>query len=164
VFGEWNILTTFLYVFGLLLLVVEGLMPGFGVAGITGIICVIISIALITSSLYEAILLVIATIALFISILVVLYKLGYGSKYLKFLILDAEQKKEDGYISSKKELSYIGKTGIADTPLRPSGVAIIEGKRVNVQSQGDFIQKGTKIIVTEVDGLKVMVKKYEEEI
>ncbi|WP_073025758.1 NfeD family protein [Lutispora thermophila] len=162
--GDWNILTIVLYVFGLLLLTVEGLMPGFGVAGITGTICVVISIALITSSLYEAILLVIATIAVFVTILVVLYKLGYGSKYLKFIILDDEQKKESGYTSSKKELSYIGKIGVADTPLRPSGVAIIEGERVNVQSQGDFIQKGSRIIVTEVDGMKIIVKKCEEEI
>lgn len=163
-FGDWTILTILLYVFGLLLLTVEGLMPGFGVAGITGIICVVISIALITSSLYEALLLIIATIAVFATILVVLYRLGYGSKYLKFLILDAEQKKEDGYISSKKELSYKGKIGVADTPLRPSGVAVIDGNRVNVQSQGEFIQKGSKIIVTEIDGMKIIVKKCEEEI
>lgn len=163
-FGDWTGLTTLLYVLGLILLTIEGLIPGFGVPGITGIICVIVSIALITSNLYEALLLVIATIAIFAAIIVVLYKLGYGSKYLRFLILDAEQKKEEGYTSSKKELSYIGKTGIADTPLRPSGVVIIDGRRIDAQSQGEFIIKGTKVIVTDVDGMKIIVKKCEEEV
>jgi len=163
-FGDWTGLTILLYILGLILLTIEGIAPGFGLPGITGIICVIVSVALITSNLYEALLLIIATIAIFAAIIVVLYKLGYGSKYLKFLILNAEQKNEEGYTSSKKELSYIGKTGIAETPLRPSGVVIIDGRRIDAQSQGDFITKGTKVIVTNVDGMKIIVKKCEEEI
>jgi len=163
-FGDWTGLTIFLYVLGLVLLVIEGIVPGFGLPGITGIICVIISIVLITSNLYDALLLIISTIAIFVAIIVVLYKLGYGSKYLKFLILDKEQKKEEGYTSSSKDFSsYIGKTGVADTHLRPSGVVIIEGNRVNAQSQGNFITKDSKVIVTQVDGMKIIVKKYEEE-
>lgn len=39
-FGDWNALTVFLYVLGLVLLTIEGLMPGFGVAEVSGIICV----------------------------------------------------------------------------------------------------------------------------
>ena len=162
-FGDWNALTIFLYVLGLVLLAIEGLMPGFGVAGVSGVICVIISVAMITSSIYEAILMVITTIALFVLVIVMMYKLGYGSKYMKFLILDTEQKQEEGYTSSKKEVSFIGKTGFAETPLRPSGVVIIEGKRINAQSQGQFIDKGAKIIVSDVDSMKIIVKQYEEE-
>jgi len=163
-FGDWTALTVFLYVLGLVLLAIEGLMPGFGVAGISGIICVVVSVAMITSSIYEALLLVIATVAIFVLVIVLMYKMGYGSKYMKFLILDTEQKNEEGYISANKDTSYIGKIGIAETPLRPAGVVIIDGKRMNAQSQGDFIIKGAKVIVTEVDSMKVVVKKYEEEI
>lgn len=163
-FGDWTALTIFLYVMGLVLLTIEGVVPGFGVPGIAGVICVIVSVAMITSSLYEALLLVIATIALFVLIIVLMYKLGYGSKYMKFLVLDTEQKRAEGYTSAKNDISYVGKTGIADAPLRPAGVVIIEGKRINAQSQGDFIAKGTKVIVTEADGMKIIVKQYEEEI
>lgn len=163
-FGDWTALTIFLYVLGLVLLTIEGLVPGFGVAGISGIIFVIVSVAMITSSVYEALLLVIATIAIFVLIIALMYKLGYGSKYMKFLILDTEQKQAEGYTSAKKDVSYLGKTGIAYTPLRPSGVVIIDGNRINAQSQGDFIKKGAKVIVTEVDSMKIIVKQYEEEI
>ncbi|MEA4960342.1 NfeD family protein [Lutispora sp.] len=163
-FGDWNALTVFLYVLGLVLLAIEGLMPGFGVAGVSGIICVIISVAMITSSIYEALLLIIATIAILVLVIVMMYKLGYGSKYMKFLILDTEQKQEEGYTSSEKDVSFIGKTGVAETPLRPSGVVTIDGKRTNAQSQGEFIDKGAKVIVSEVDSMKIIVKKSEEEI
>jgi len=163
-FGDWTGLTVLLYVLGLLLLVVEGLIPGFGFFGITGVVCVVISIVMITSNLYDALLLIISTIAIFVIIIAGLYKLGYGSKYLKFLILDKEQKKEEGYTSSNKDYSsYLGKVGVADTPLRPSGVVIIEGNRVNAQSEGNFIPKDSKVIVTHVDGMKIIVKNYEEE-
>ncbi|HCJ56827.1 MAG TPA: hypothetical protein DHV55_05325, partial [Clostridiaceae bacterium] len=104
-FGDWNALTVFLYVLGLVLLAIEGLMPGFGVAGVSGIIRVIISVAMITSSIYEALLLIIATIAILVLVIVMMYKLGYGSKYMKFLILDTEQKQEEGYTSSEKDVS-----------------------------------------------------------
>lgn len=162
-FGDWTALTVFLYVLGLILLIIEGLIPGFGIPGITGVICVIISVALITSNLYEALLLIITTIALFILVVVLLYKLGYGSKYLKFLVLNTEQKKEEGYTSLKLGSSYIGKTGIAETILRPTGIVIIEDIRINAQSRGEFIEKGSKVVVIETDGMKITVKRLEKE-
>lgn len=163
-FGDWTGLTLLLYVLGIVLLVIEGIVPGFGLPGIAGVICVIISIIMITSNLYDALLLIISTIAIFVIIIAGLYKLGYGSKYLKFLILDKEQKREEGYTSSNKDYSsYLGKVGVTETPLRPSGVVIIEGNRVNAQSEGNFISKDSKVIVTHVDGMKIIVKNYEEE-
>ncbi len=162
-FGDWTTLSIFLYVLGLILLMIEGAIPGFGVPGITGIVCVVISIALITSNLYEALLLIIITILLFVSAIFLLYKLGYVSKYLKFLVLNTEQNKEEGYTSQRLDNSYIGKTGIAETILRPAGIVLIEDKRISAQSQGDFIENGAKVIVTEVADMKIIVKKIEKE-
>ena len=162
-FGDWTALTVFLYALGLILLIIEGVIPGFGLPGITGVICVIISVALITSNLYEALLLIIATIAIFALIIIMLYKLGYGSKYVKFLVLDTEQKKEEGYISMNIDSSYIGKTGITETILRPAGIVNIEDKRINAQSRGEFIEKDSKVVVIKTDGAKVTVKKFVEE-
>ena len=162
-FGDWTTLSIFLYVLGLLLLMIEGAIPGFGLPGITGIICVTISIALITSNLYEALLLIIITTLLFISAIVLLYKLGYVSKYLKFLVLNTEQKKEEGYISQRLDNSYVGKTGVAETILRPAGIVNIDDKRVSAQSQGGFIESGANVVVTEVADMKIIVKKLEEE-
>ncbi len=161
-FGDWTTLTIFLYILGLTLLMIEGVIPGFGISGVLGIIFVTISVALITSSLYEALLMIIITIVLFITIIFLLYKLGYGSKYLKFLVLKTEKNNAAEYISRELDDSYIGKTGIAETILRPAGIVRLDGKRVNAQSQGEFIESGSKVTIIEIIGMKIIVKKKEE--
>ncbi len=162
-FGDWTTLSVFLYILGLILLMIEGVIPGFGLPGITGIVSVIISISLITSNFYEAMIMIIITIVLFIATIVLLYKVGYGSKYLKFLVLNTEQNKEEGYIGLKPDDSYIGKIGIAETILRPTGIVSIDDNRINAQSQGEFIDKGSNVIVIETEGMKITVKKLEKE-
>ncbi len=52
---------------------------------------------------------------------------------------------------------YLGKTGTALTALRPAGTARIEKKRVDVVSRGDFIEKGSSILVVEVTGNQIIV-------
>ena len=97
-FGNWNLLTAFLYVMGIVLLMIEALMPGFGIAGITGVILVLASIVLITSSFYQALLMLVGTIAVAIILIVALYRLGYGKRFVKSMILNTEQKNEEGYV------------------------------------------------------------------
>jgi len=63
-----------------------------------------------------------------------------------------------GISSQSKDLEvYRGKSGIAVTALRPAGTALIEKKRVDVVSRGDFIEKGSSIMVIEVTGNQVIV-------
>jgi membrane-bound serine protease (ClpP class) len=52
----------------------------------------------------------------------------------------------------------VGRTGTTLTVLRPSGAALIEGKRVDVVSEGQMIQKGSRIKVIETEGLRVVVR------
>jgi membrane-bound serine protease (ClpP class) len=53
----------------------------------------------------------------------------------------------------------VGKRGKALSLLRPAGIAIIEGKRYDVVSEGEFIQKDEEVEVTEVIGSKIIVKR-----
>ena len=50
-----------------------------------------------------------------------------------------------------------GRAGRAPSPLRPAGIAVIEGKRVDVVSEGEHIDAGQFIEVTRVDGNRVVV-------
>ena len=52
----------------------------------------------------------------------------------------------------------IGKEGTAITPLRPAGTAIIDGRKTDVVTEGEFILPGTTIIVTGTPANKVLVK------
>jgi membrane-bound serine protease (ClpP class) len=49
-------------------------------------------------------------------------------------------------------------TGIAFTQLRPAGTAIINGKRIDVVTEGQLIEKGTPVQVVAVDGMRVVVR------
>ena len=54
--------------------------------------------------------------------------------------------------------SLLNQTGEALTTLRPSGTAIINGKRIDVVTEGGFIQPGQAIKVVAVEGLRVVVR------
>lgn len=54
--------------------------------------------------------------------------------------------------------SYLNQTGVAHTNLRPSGTAIINGKRVDVVAEGAFIENGTPVKVVATEGLRVVVR------
>ncbi|HTU70502.1 MAG TPA: NfeD family protein [Candidatus Baltobacteraceae bacterium] len=62
------------------------------------------------------------------------------------------------YVTSSDFKSLLGKTGVAASYLRPAGVAQIDGKRVDVLTEGEFIAAGTPIRVTRVEGARVFVE------
>lgn len=158
-FGDWSLLTAFLYVAGIVLLLVEAMMPGFGVAGISGIIMVLISVVMISSSFFQAMLLLIGTIAVAILLVVALYKLGYGEGYIKSMILSTEQKNEEGYVSSKGHEKYLGMRGTVITPLRSAGTVLIDGKRIDAVSEAEFIDKDVEVEVIKIEGNRIVVKR-----
>ncbi len=57
--------------------------------------------------------------------------------------------------------SLQGKKGVAITPLRPAGIALIEGKRVDVVTRGTFVAKDTEVCVVETTGNWVVVRPVE---
>ena len=54
---------------------------------------------------------------------------------------------------------YVGKKGAAKTILRPAGVAEIEGVRLNVLTDGDFIDANASVTVERVEGNRIFVRK-----
>lgn len=75
------------------------------------------------------------------------------------LVLQAEEKATEGYLAVSEYTSLLGKEGIAYTPLRPGGTVFINGRRLSVTSEGDFIDKDTLIKVVEVEGNRIVVRK-----
>ena len=59
----------------------------------------------------------------------------------------------------KAELLH--QTGVSFTPLRPSGVAVINGKRIDVVSEGTLIERGKSVKVIAVEGSRVVVRPTE---
>lgn len=51
--------------------------------------------------------------------------------------------------------------GMALTNLRPCGTALIDGRRVDVVTEGQMVEKGTSVRVVAVEGLRVVVRPRE---
>lgn len=157
-----NLFSVFLYVLGLVLLMVEAMFPGFGIAGISGVIIVIISIIMISNSILQGLLLLIGTTAVVALLLIIFIKLGWAKKYLKFFILKTEQKNEEGYVSNDKYTNYIGKKGIVVTPLRTSGTILIGSIKLDVVSEGEFINKDAVVEVLRTEGSSIFVREIKK--
>ena len=71
--------------------------------------------------------------------------------------------RKEGVSSQSSELeSYVGRQGNAVTDLRPAGIAVINGKRVDVVTRGEYLAKDSAIIVTTVTGNQIIVRKKDE--
>lgn len=79
------------------------------------------------------------------------------------LSLENEAASSQGYQSQSPELeSLVGKTGEALTDLRPGGLAMIEGKRIDVVSTGAYVEKGSPIRIVEVSSNRVTAAPMEK--
>ena len=54
--------------------------------------------------------------------------------------------------------AFLGKEGLAQTTLRPAGIAIIEGRKMDVVTAGENVEKGSRVKVTKVEGNRIVVR------
>lgn len=158
--GSW--LYTLMFVVGILLLLIEiFVIPGFGITGISGIVLILISVFLTLGGGISAIYAVgVVLLILLVSFLVLLFLFPKLPIWKKLGLMRRETKKE-GYIAVTEKRDLEGKKGESITMLRPSGVIEIDGKRYDALTEGEFIEKGEKIIVIRVEGGKIFVKKVK---
>ena len=149
------------FLFGIVMFIVEMFTPGFGVAGGLGIasFVAIIVMQFLANSLTSA-LIVTAVLVLLLAVIVVLFIRSFqkGAISRSKLINTTAVEGDSSPVIKEKSMSLVGKTGTAVTALRPSGIADIDGVRMNVSTYGNFIEPGKEIVVTAVEGLNVFVK------
>ncbi|MGI6297902.1 MAG: NfeD family protein [Saccharofermentanales bacterium] len=146
-----------LLVAGVILLVVEMFTPGFGLAGGTGVVLLVIGIILTAGSPLEAIALVLILIVLVSIMILLLLRSARKGRLARNMILHLKSSKDKGYRSSEDKSALVGQTGTASSDLRPSGVVDLDGERLDVVTQGSFIRRGTKVRIIEVTGNRVVV-------
>lgn len=133
------------------------LLPGFGAAGIGSILCLAGGVGLAWTQFgapwgMGALLLAGAAA---IAIIVIAPRTKAGRELVLQTAI-TEQQVADDYASLR------GRVGLAITPLRPSGAAEIEGKRVDVVTDGVFVDAGQSIEVVSVEGTRVVVARRED--
>ena len=76
--------------------------------------------------------------------------------FLNQLVLNDAISTEDGYVASESRSDLVGSIMMSYTDLRPAGVA---EEKFDVVTDGDFIEKGNKIEVVRVEGMRIVVRK-----
>lgn len=147
-----------LFVIGILLIILEFFVVG-GIAGAIGIIAVIASMFLASGDI--AVIGISLLIAIGVSIIasILLVKVfGRKMKFFRKIILTDSTNTESGYVSNQNRKELIGKIGTTLTALRPAGVVLVDDERIDVVSEGSFIDKEKKVKIVKAEGSRIVVR------
>ncbi|TAL58662.1 MAG: nodulation protein NfeD [Bacteroidetes bacterium] len=170
---NWEILV---FLAGLILLAVEVfVIPGFGVAGVAGILFIVLGLTLslvksVPSDLpvnlpdgnafVNALFIVIASMIVSIGLSFYLWGRFIKSSVFKKVSVQSAISNEKGFVGvDMSEKVLIGKQGIASTLLRPSGKVEIEGGIYDATAETGFIEKGENIFVVKYETAQLFVRK-----
>lgn len=145
---EYYILTV-----GIILLLIELLIPGFGIFGIAGTLCLSWSGYHLLGGGVTAILAIIGFYVL----------LAVGIAFLSRNTFAFWDKNNNGQSYGGSDLSaLVGRDGVTLTTLRPAGTVLVEGKRLDVSSLGDYIPKDVPVRIVKTEGSKIFVDMVRE--
>ena len=142
---------------GFILVGVEMVVPGFGVPGISGIVCLMAGIFLTADSIEQGVLITVVVIVALGILMTIIMGFLSQKKFKSPIILDTDVKA--GVPIDSSDLTYLlGKEGVATTDLKPAGKGDFEGVELDIFSEGQYIKKGTRIVISKVNQKKLMVK------
>lgn len=141
------------------------LLPGFGVAGVLGLGLVATSLVMgllgsfpSGADFASAGLILLAAVVITASVVYGwLRHLPTSTRFRKVLLQDGHPASE-GYVSALPRADLVGKGGTAVTDLRPAGAAVIEGERLDVITEGDYIKQGAAVTVLRSEGYRHVVR------
>lgn len=148
--------TMFCLLMGMLLIVVEVFLPGFGLPGISGIALMGTGIVLV--GMHFGAPMAVGVLLVLIAVLAVL---------ISWVLRQVVQGKTKGDLFLKEKGKYelhedmqvfVGKEGVTTSVLRPAGIGDFDGVRLNVVTEGGFIEKDVPIRIVRVDGSKIVVR------
>ena len=156
-----------LFLVGIMLLALEVfVIPGFGIAGISGILSVLagIFLALIKhpfevprGELIQAFYTMAYSFIIAFMVILLSFKFLPQLGLWKRLVLAQQEKRAEGFRAAPSRETYLGKTGMTLSHLRPSGRAAFGDEILDVVSEGGFIERGKEVKVVNVEGNRIVV-------
>ncbi|HEY1859752.1 MAG TPA: NfeD family protein, partial [Gemmataceae bacterium] len=174
--GQFTVLAVLLFILGLVLLGLEiFVLPGSAVAGISGTVLVIASLALVTlekwpetrtewlglGSTFATFSM--SLLAAVVAAMTLAWYLPY-IPYLNRLVMKSAEAADESEGGPSPELidprfaDLLGAIGVAATPLRPAGKMKFGEEYVDVVAEGGYVQPGARVQVVEIEGNRVVVK------
>jgi membrane-bound serine protease (ClpP class) len=136
--------------------------PGHGVPGLLGILALLSAIVLAFGLPFAFVTAQSLAIAIVLTAVVFFFaaRLFPQNAFMNRLAFTGVQGKD--YIAAPDRRALIGAAGFATSYLRPAGYAAINGQKVDVLTEGEFVSAGTPIVVTRVEGARIFVRPRSE--
>jgi len=157
VLSNFSLISIILFVVGIGLLIAEMYQPGFGLFGILGIVSLIACIFVTAQTIMQGLILT-GVFFVIILILLAIFILFFSKKLPGSFILKEEETLDQGFSGTEDMRYLMGRTGTVLTLCRPAGTVDFDGVRLDVVSNGEYIEKGTFVEVIEIEGNRVVVK------
>ncbi|MEO8140715.1 MAG: NfeD family protein, partial [Gemmatimonadota bacterium] len=145
------------------------LLPGFGVAGVLG--AVLIGAAIVLAMLgnfptggdvFQALAVLGASVVITLAVAFTWLRHLPNSRRFAGLIHQDSAQSAEGYVSALPRGELIGSIGIAATDLRPAGVATVGGERIDVVTEGEYINSGARVVVVRAEGYRHVVRQAQD--
>lgn len=154
-----NIPSLLCLIVGAALVIVEMMMPGFGIPGISGIILLVAGIATTGGTIAQMLALAGLVLAvLLIAMPFCLRAIAKGKLEKTRIVLDAVSL--EGRDNPKGD-KLTGREGVAQTMLRPAGIVLVGNDKLNVVTSGDFIPEGARVRIERVEGNRIVVARID---
>lgn len=155
-----NLPTGLCLLLGAALIIMEVFLPGFGLPGISGI--VLIGIGVVLSAVHfgapvavAVLLIVVAVLAVLISF-VLRHASNGGMNRSRLFLSDKEE------LHKKDMQALVGRKGRTMSVLRPAGIGDFDGVRLNVVTEGGYIDREMPIEIVRVDGARIVVREKKD--
>ena len=156
-----------LFVLGIIFLIIEVFMPGFGFFGISGTAMIVIGMIIRLATGGDAWMLL-YMVLIFSALLIVLFVIASkvikkGSTVKNSIFHSDIAVSEDKTEGTKDFSTFLQAVGTTQTVLRPIGKAMFDGKMLDVVARDGFIEKGKQVQVIAVEGQKIEVIEIQED-
>lgn len=151
-----------LLVLGIGLVIAEFFLPG-GIAGIAGVVAIVSSLMLSSADLGHMAMSIGIALLVTIIVSIILFKtLGMERGFFRHIILNDSTSSDQGYVSSVNRLELIGMEGTTLTPLRPAGTADFDGERLDVVTEGGFVDRNQPVVIKKAEGSRIVVREQKK--
>jgi membrane-bound serine protease (ClpP class) len=148
-----------IFLVGILCIIVELLMPTVGLLAGVGVAAMLYSVVLALGGDINALYAMLISFVVAIAVFAFIVKKLPSSRLWNKVVLKDQSSSSRGYVSAEPRNELMGRHGTVLTELRPAGSALIDGRPVDVISEGAFLPKGEEVIVVAVNGSRVVVRK-----
>lgn len=142
--------------------------PGIGLAGLAGGVAILTALTLSMLGSYPTVTEVISALGIIAVSIIAIGLVAFAvirhlphSRTLSGIFLKESTSQEAGYLSAPDRGELVGRVGTALTDLRPSGTVSIDGERVDVVTEGPWIEKGDQVVVLRAESYRHVVRKQE---